>query len=248
MARRTEHYPFPNRKENTNLDEIIHPYGRKKSDEEEEYWHKKIFSKEVQMLQAQYFILEEELIETFEYVYPCDDHLDVYSPRYAQIIKGACNLFELVTHQVYTEIYVCDKINIRNFLTLDSFLDLKNLEFDCFRLEGGFSEENNIFKPYEELQWDKNSPIRDEMIPEWWTAYNKIKHNSSNHEKYATMRNALRAMCALAILFFKVYGPGVTMGKAQWYEIVEGEKGYYSLDNRISELFFHREGRIIYTH
>ena len=65
--------------------------------------------------------------------------------------------------------------------------------------------------------------------------------------EHANLKNALRAMCAVAILLYKVYGPGVTIGKAQWYEIVEGEKAYYSLDNRTSELFSNREGRILYT-
>lgn len=247
-SNRTAHYPFPEKNENICLDEIIYPYGKEKTEAEELYWHRKIFSREVQMLQFQYLILEKELIATFEYVYPCDKHLEVFSPRYAHIIKGACNLFELIMHQVYTAIYKCEKIDIRNFLTLDLFIDLKNVECECISLGGNFSEEFNIFKPYVELSWDKNSAIRDEMIPKWWTAYNKIKHSSSKYEQYANLENALRSMCGIAILFYKVYGPGVTIGKAQWYEMVDGEKGYYSLDNRISELFSNREGRIIYTH
>ena len=107
MSKKTKHYPFPEKRKGIVLDEIIYPHGREKTDAEELYWYKKIFSKEVRMLQSQYLFLERELIETFEYVYPCENHLKVYSARYAQIIKGACNLFELIAHQVYNEIYLC---------------------------------------------------------------------------------------------------------------------------------------------
>ena len=131
MRKKTKHYPFPEKRKDIVLDEIIYPHGREKTDAEEMYWHKKLFSKEVRMLQAQYLILERELMETFEYVYPCDDHLDVYSAKYAQIIKGACNLFELIAHQIYNEIYVCDRIDILNFLTLDRFLDLKKVTWSA---------------------------------------------------------------------------------------------------------------------
>ncbi len=245
MRKKTKHYPFPEKRKDIVLDEIIYPHGREKTDAEEMYWYKKLFSKEVRMLQAQYLILERELIETFEYVYPCDDHLDVYSAKYAQIIKGACNLFELIAHQIYNEIYVCDRIDILNFLTLDLFLDLKKSDLECISLQGDFSDENKIFEPFDEFVWDRESCIQ--KIPTWWSSYNEIKHSSSSYMEHANLKNALRAICAVAILLYKVYGPGVTIGKAQWYEIVEGEKAYYSLDNRISELFSNREGRILYT-
>ena len=83
------------------------------------------------------------------------------------------------------------------------------------------------------------------MIPKWWTAYNNIKHDFSNYAEYATLENALRSICAVAILIYKVYGPGVTIGKADWYEITNGQKGHYIMENSTSELFFNRDGRII---
>lgn len=245
MNKKTEHYPFPEKRKDIILDEIIYPHGREKTDEEELFWHKKLFSQEVRMLQAQYLILEKELMETFEYVYPCDKHLKVYSAKYAQIINGACNLFELIAHQIYNKIYVCDRIDILNFLTLDLFLDLKTSDIECFSLIGDFSDKNKIFEPFDEFTWDGKSCIQ--MVPTWWSAYNKIKHSSSSYMKHANLKNALRAMCGVAILLYKVYGPGVTIGKARWYEIIDGEKAYYSLDNRISELFSNREGRIFYS-
>ncbi|WP_312095490.1 hypothetical protein [Aminipila sp.] len=230
------------------MNNIIKPYGRILTEDEEIFHHNRILSKEVQLLKAQYLLIEADLIDTFDFVYPINAHLNVFSPKFALIIKNACNLFEAICRRLYLDIYGTNQINIYNFLALDVYLDFNNINIECPRLESEFPKHNcNIFKPYAELQWDKASIITSDMIPKWWTAYNKIKHDFSNYTDYANLENALRSVYALASLIYKVYGAGVAVGKPQWYQMNNNEKRYYTMDTDVSRLFSNDDGRTFYT-
>lgn len=242
------HYPFPSQKPEISLDKIIMPTCRRLTQDEEVFHHARILSKEVQLLKAQYLLIESDLIETFNYVYPTPTHLQVYSPKFALIIKNACNLFEVICRKIYNDIYgIHQKINIYHFLSLDIFLDFKkNDNIECLQLESEFPKESsNILTPFNDFLWDRKSPIRSQMIPTWWVAYNNIKHNFADYTNYANLNNALRSVFALACLIYKVYGPGVVIGKAQWYEIIHGEKCYYQIDTALSQLFYSTNGRLL---
>ncbi|MHC1723093.1 MAG: hypothetical protein AB9836_07825 [Aminipila sp.] len=238
------HYPFPQQVHGISIDRIIIPKRRILTDEEEIFHHNRILSQEVQLLKAQYLLIEDDLIDTFDYVYPVESHLNVFSPKYALIIRNSCNLFEVICRKIYFDVYGVNDINIFNFLALDIFLDLKDSDIEAPRLETEFPKNNcNILNPFSELQWDQASDITSNMIPAWWNAYNKIKHDFSNYTGYANMENALRSVYALACLIYKVYGAGISVGKPQWYKIVGDEKSYYIMDVVISKLFSNDDGR-----
>jgi hypothetical protein len=44
------------------------------------------------------------------------------------------------------------------------------------------------------------SPLED--VPEWWTAYNKVKHERGAHFGKATLKNALNALGGLLVVYF----------------------------------------------
>lgn len=41
---------------------------------------------------------------------------------------------------------------------------------------------------------------KEDTVPEWWTAYNKVKHHRDSHFKQANLENVLNAMSALALV------------------------------------------------
>lgn len=210
------------------LEYIIKPYGRLLTEEEEEFHHQRILSQEVQIMKTQYLMVENDLINTFQYVYPTTLHLNVFSPQYASIIKNACSLFEVICRKTYLDLFEDKNVDIYNFLSLDKFLDFNQINIDCPLLQGEFEKDkSNILKPFEELEWDKSSQIQYYMVPKWWKAYNKIKHDFFDYNKYANLENSIRSVFALAILIYKIYGSGVVIGKADWYKIFDGEKRYY---------------------
>lgn len=242
------HFPFPPQISGISIDNIIKPHGRVLTDEEETFHHDRILSQEVQLLKAQYLLIENDLLTTFDYVYPVTSHLNVFSPKFALIIKNACNLFEIICRRTYSDIYGIGDVNIYNYLALDIFMDFKNIEIECTRLERELPRSAcNVFNPFDELQWNKSSYIINSMIPSWWNAYNKIKHNFSDYTNYANLENALRSVFALACLAYKVYGAGVTIGKPLWYQMIGNEKRYYTIDTSVSKLFSNDDGRFFYT-
>lgn len=242
------HFPLPNQISRISIDNIIKPYGRELSDEEETFHHNRIFSHEVQLLKSQYLLIEQDLISTFDYVYPTMSHQNVFSSKFALIIKNACNLFEIICRKTYNGIYGLEDINIYNYLSLDVFLDFNNNNIECSQLESEFSSTDiNILRPFHELQWDRVGPITSNMIPTLWTAYNKIKHDSADYTNYATLSNAIRSVIALAILMYKVYGAGVSVGKSMWYQMVGIEKRYFTIDTITSKLLCNDNGRFFYT-
>lgn len=243
------HYPFPQQNLGINIDEIIIPYGRLLTEQEELFHYRRRFSKEVALIKSQYLIIEKELISTFDYVYPIESNLHTASSKFGFIIKNACNLFELVCRRTYKDIYGVDNVNIYNYLSLDYFLHLNSLNVQCELLEGEFpKDDSNIQRPFLELNWDYTSEISHEMLPKWWTAYNHLKHNVTDFPEYATMENAIRATAAVAHVIYRIYGAGVVLGKMQWFEMVDDEKRYYCVDTEQSALFHVSDGRTYYTY
>lgn len=243
------HYPLPSKRPGVNINEIIIPYERKLTDAEELFHHERRLSRDVTLLKSQYFIIEKDLLTTFDYVYPIQSNLHVFSSKFAIIIKNACNLFELICRNIYNSIYGITDVNIYNYLSLDSLLHLNSIKVESEILESEFPKRtSNVLNPFMELQWDQNSPISKQMIPKWWHAYNRIKHDVTKFPKYATMENAIRATAAVAYIIYRIYGAGVVLGKMKWFVTVNSEKRYYNVDTEQSKLFHVPDGKIYFTY
>ncbi len=239
------HFPIPQEINPSKRDEYIFPYGRVRTDQEDLFHYNRRLSREVQILKAQYFMVEKDMLSTFDYVYPVVNHLTVYSPKYASIIKSACNLYEIVSRKLYDDLFGISDVNIYNYLSLEYLLDLRSIKIESPLLEIEFpAASTDILNPFAELQWNKASLIQNTMIPSWWNAYNDIKHGFNNYANSATLHNALRATIAVACLCYKVYGSGVTLGKILWYDTQNGKKIYYPLELKMSELLFVNDGRM----
>jgi len=104
------------------------------------------------------------------------------------------------------------QLDIYNFLSLENFLDLSKEELRSPLLET-YLENNRKIEPFESLKsWNKKEKLNPNHIPRWWTAYNKIKHDTKSIMEYANLNNAIYSMAGLFILIRKIYGEGLICG------------------------------------
>ncbi|KOY16785.1 hypothetical protein [Paenibacillus xylanivorans] len=173
----------------------------------------------IKRIRSQYLLIERELIKTFEYVEPNVDNYKTNSVRFASIIRESCNLFELVSRELCSKLLHGDikKLNTKNFLMLDIHLDFRGEKLSSPYIMVTDNEKTLDIFPFENLlKWDRESEITSEFIPEWWKAYNKIKHEQEGI-KYATLQNALLAISGIYILINSIYGEGVLIGGLNYY-------------------------------
>ena len=77
-------------------------------------------STEAKVFESQYESIADELADSFAYVSPANDNGSTYSVKFAEIIKNAANVFELISRKLYEQFYnEKDEINIFNYLALD---------------------------------------------------------------------------------------------------------------------------------
>lgn len=206
--------PFPKRNENYS-DKDIFLYGYFFSTfEDYELGYQRKISIEASNFKNQYLSIEEEMIKSFQYVHPTVLNLQTTSARFATIIRETSNLYEILSRSIYQKLFIVPKkavIHINNLLALESYLDFSKGVLNSPLLYSEFYK-TDILHPYKSLvHWDRNSEIRNIHIPQWWNAYNKLKHDL-NGIRSATLENALLSLGAAYLLINRVFGDGVVGG------------------------------------
>ncbi|WP_063564031.1 hypothetical protein [Paenibacillus sp. O199] len=231
-----ENQPFPEIKEGINIyDVILTKYSGKSLEEEKKIFQKKT-SQNVMRIRSQFLQIEKEMIKTFDYVEPNNNNLKTNSIRFASIIRESCNLFELVSREVYINLFeVPDekRINIFNYLSLDGIMNFSNVCLSSPYIPSMIDDKHK-FLPFKELiKWDKSSPVNSKFLPKWWSVYNKIKHSNDGIDN-ATLENALLSVGGVYVLINGVYGDGVLVGSLREYVDINLLNSNY-IDFRIEE-------------
>ena len=185
-----------------------------------------------------YLELEEQLIQTKRFVDFDISNYKTFSIEYLKLLQATCS-----------EIDVVAKIIAEKFEPSFSKLDNKNIQKWGYVIQKYFKEiqHNKVcflndfyITPwrnwgYEQYK-DKKNSIRYKLLngaetPQWWTAYNKVKHERTSHYQNgktnycrANLENLISAMAALFIL------------ETNFISYLEGEEKVKSL-YRSSELF-----------
>ncbi len=165
-------------------------------------------SPEAKTHRLQYLTIEESLDESFRYVSPCDANADTFSFKFAEIIRSAANMYELVSKHLYRRFYAPeDDLNIFNYLALDIHLGLADQSVLLAAGLDDFPSHPEVTKPFAKLiAWDKLSEVTSDHVPEWWNAYNAIKHADF---RKATLANAIEALASVFLVIDRIYGFGV---------------------------------------
>ncbi|AJS61180.1 hypothetical protein [Paenibacillus sp. IHBB 10380] len=231
-----ETYLLPEIREGIRIhDVILTKYIGKSLEEEQKIFQKKT-SQSVMRIRSQFLLIEKELIRTFEYVEPNYNNLKTNSIRFASIIREACNLYELVSKEVYISLFdkpVERKLNIINYLSLDKILNFHNVCLSSPYIPSMHEDKHKLFPFVELLEWDGLSKITSQLIPKWWNTYNKIKHNNDGID-CATLENALLSVGGVYVLINSIYGDGVLVGNLREYTNVDMINSIY-IDYRIED-------------
>lgn len=207
------HFPFPDRNPEFIDNQIF--YIKSDSPEYMEYRYNRNTSVNSITIANQYFSIEDVFLESFKYVTPIHANRSTSSVRYATIIRESCNLYEILSKKAYSQFFNIkpnQSLNIYNYLTLEFFFKINDNELRSSTFHNYLTDNKRIapFESLNEVDWKLGlSPIH---IPRWWGAYNKIKHDSENFVKYATLDNALFSIAAVFLIIRKIYGDGLISG------------------------------------
>lgn len=204
------------------IEDILYKNGEYEDTVQRQKNYKRIISKEATIYKAQFLAVEDNLVKSFQFVAPHPQNIKTFSINFASIIKEAANLYELICRHLCQQIFEIDinpktsepNINIYHYLSLDKYLDLSNIEITSYCYYDKFDSNSEIYTPFKLVkQWfNKKKFPGHECKPEWWKAYNELKHSNDGLKEYATLENAIAAVSAIFIVLHKIYGPGFVYG------------------------------------
>ena len=207
------HFPLPVRNPDFADNQIF--YIKSNSSDDIDYYFKKNTSADSITIANQYFSIEDIFLESFKYVTPILANRNTSSVRYATIIRESCNLYEILCKKAYLQFFRIDlnqSLNIYNYLTLELYFKINDSELRSSTFHNYLTDDKRI-APFDSLIGvDWTSGLSQSHIPKWWTAYNKIKHDSENFTEYATLDNAVFSIAAVFLIIRKIYGDGLISG------------------------------------
>lgn len=143
-----------------------------------------------------YFItLENDLVNISRYIELAEDNFSTYSIELEKLLFSACSDFEVVAKELALLMTDSKPNNIEK---IHEFLSSHLHEI--FSLEVGIDRYGIKLKPFED--WSKKEEYT--LLP-WWTSYNKVKHQRTEHYSKANLNNALNSLSALLIINFHYY-------------------------------------------
>lgn len=144
-----------------------------------------------------YLFIESMLKETLHYVPSVPEHQSVWSPRFTTIILEACSQMDSLWKQVGVELGHWKKDGRptiqQYFMRFGQQLAHQWVMF----FEGALT---SMISPF--YRWESNTfkaPDYKGRTPEWWQAYNDLKHNRLANRKKATLENATQSLAALLL-------------------------------------------------
>jgi hypothetical protein len=144
-----------------------------------------------------YYLLEKDLKEIFEFVYPTLNNKDTYSHRIYELFLRACTEFES---------------NSKNILNSNGYISPNTLRiFDYFKINKSskLSEYEikiniwdgppTIIKPFSSWTDTKFAPLN------WYQDYNLAKHDRHNNFQKANFMNLINSVGAVLIILYSQY-------------------------------------------
>lgn len=154
--------------------------------------------------------LEEELARCMEVIPPIQENMNVVSHRFVPIIVEACAIWDSIKNEYLSS--KSEEINHKQGkIIIETELEL--------------SENVSIFltNPLQLLIPHKDMHLR---TPEWWSAYNKLKHDRVGNYNVSTLKNAINALAALHQLIARSESFLQTLFVANWIKL-----SYYDSDH-----------------
>ncbi|WP_288882561.1 hypothetical protein [Pedobacter panaciterrae] len=133
-----------------------------------------------------YFVgLEDRFIDISKYVEVDELNYGTFSSELALLYMSVCSEFEVVSKEL------CSILDPqKNIVNINSHYEVYSQHSSNLLNEIVVLGRYNLsFKPFE--LWT------DKFRPEWWTHYNKVKHNRTENYHLANLGNVIQSLCAL---------------------------------------------------
>jgi hypothetical protein len=142
-----------------------------------------------------YFLaIEEDLRNISRFIEFSEENLNTYSIELAHILLSASSEIDVILKQLCHLLEPAIKVdNIDKYRAIVKeklpLLINEEIKINRFWL---------VFKPWE--NWNN-----EEINPDWWKSYNKVKHERNIHFNNANLRNVINAVWALLIVIIYYY-------------------------------------------
>lgn len=147
----------------------------------------------------EYKLLEENFIEYLRYVPLSSEHFNVWSLNLGDLLIRTCSIIDSFFKRAMFSSELDSANQIKQFRTLDDRAITFETHRKIFESFYGLSSKkildlrkSNTFIPF--LNWNSDKS------PDWWKAYNHVKHDRFKHKKEATLEATINALSALFIL------------------------------------------------
>ena len=145
-----------------------------------------------------FLLLEEDLYEIFKYLEPVEDNAKAYGAKLAKLLLSVCSEVDVALKDLVglrdPENEMLDRnSNIHDYR---KFVCAEYInEFRCGSVT--FARSDLVLRPWEEW-WDESD--KKDPKPEWWDAYNNVKHHQSESYHEANLQSLANAFAALFIV------------------------------------------------
>lgn len=137
-----------------------------------------------------YLTCEKAFIETLEYVDLQKNNYNTCSNRISIQLITICTLIDSTLREMYS---------------LSGAVELKHLAQEL-NADSSFSPTMSVYvkplreKPCEITPWENLAKSGKDAVPEWWNAYNGLKHDRYRNEMVGTLENLMHGLAAFYIV------------------------------------------------
>lgn len=136
-----------------------------------------------------FLVLERDLVRTLDYVELAEANMAAYSNELAKLLLLVGSEVDVVAKMLCKQ--TPEPGELGGILDYQSCLTAAFVGID--KSEVSISRYGLVFTPWEQWQTANTSP-------DWWRAYNKVKHSRDVHFVLANLGNVVEAICGLLIL------------------------------------------------
>lgn len=149
-------------------------------------------------------LLYKDFNNLFDYIEPSDLNQNCYSFRMYELLLRSCtevesNMKRIMIANGYTK--KSDKLKMEDYFKLEATHHLSQYKVFIPNWSGEFE----IRTPYAKWQNKKVWTAKGENLPEWYDAYNQVKHSRQDKFEQANLKNALDAYCGFLVLLTAQY-------------------------------------------
>lgn len=160
-------------------------------------------------LSRAYISIEKELRRIFYFVEPAEENKNAFSFEMYSLLLRACTEVELNCKEIME---ANGAISQGNFFTMKDYkkLEKSSLLSKYSAIYANWRQKNpstnkveyvkKVFQPF------ANFDLFINESPDWYQAYNKVKHNREENLECANLENCMNAVAAILILLYSQFG------------------------------------------